>query len=122
MRTLDQIYWDCECTRVCTCRNLEEALRAHPRLKELRDGQISSGDYPDDYKSWQMPSFYPTYEEAMQDALSLVLGIELMFTGPGIMRGADQGKVFIKHPQSGEDAAHGLLPTMERVLARHSRT
>lgn len=43
MRTLDQIYWDSECDGIkCHCKNLEEALLAHPRLKELRDGASKS--------------------------------------------------------------------------------
>jgi len=38
-RTLDQIYWDCECTLDCGCKNLEEALKKHPKLKEIREGK-----------------------------------------------------------------------------------
>lgn len=39
MRTLDQIYWDCLCTKECKCKDLEEALIIHEQLKFIRDSK-----------------------------------------------------------------------------------
>ena len=46
MRTLDQIYWDCECTAMCGCKTLEQELKTHPKLAWWRDGASSLS--PDD--------------------------------------------------------------------------
>lgn len=37
MQPLEELYWDTHCDQKCGCRNLKEALMAHPELRKAHE-------------------------------------------------------------------------------------